>query len=156
VLLTNHFGSFPHNIQPPTVSDPDGSFSIEPKSSDDCLSSPDNQSTWAQVIRTTTSEWARSRDHRSPPRNVGGTPKNKWTPEEDILLISAVQELRTSNWPQIAARLHRRERRMDTLSLDVARSDWTPQEDAILLQKQAQLGNASAKMREFTAAIKSR
>jgi hypothetical protein len=135
------------------------SFTVGPKSTDNPAALPPKpkpkpSSDWAQVIRSTTSEWARSRPRVSAQRNIGGTPKKKWTAGEDALLLAAIRELGALNWSQVSVRVpgrsgkQCRERWLDKLSPDVARDDWSPDEDAALIRRQAELGNAWSKIRD--------
>jgi hypothetical protein len=78
------------------------SLTVEPKGAGNCDRAPP-PAQLAQVIRTATSEWARART--PTPRHVGGSPKRKWTPAEDALLVAALAELGSPAWAQIALRV---------------------------------------------------
>jgi hypothetical protein len=88
-------------------------------------------------------------------RNVGGTPKKKWSPDEDAALIAAVSDAGPAHWPHIAQRIpgrtgkQCRERWVDNLSPDLLRDDWSADEDMILIMRQSEFGNAWAKIRSF-------
>jgi hypothetical protein len=99
-------------------------------------------------------QWAR-RNPAAPRRNVGGTPKNKWTPEEDALLEQSVLELGQDAWRDVAGRIagrnskQCRERWMGHMDPAISREDWTPDEDMTLVTKQSQIGNQWAQIKQF-------
>jgi hypothetical protein len=119
------------------------------------------------MIRSHTSEWARARPRIPRPQTIGHIHKKKWTAEEDAMLTAAVDEFGVFEWPRVAAKVPKRtgkqcrERWIDKLSPDVLRGDWAPEEDSTLLAKEAELGHAWSKIREFlpgrsTGAVKNR
>jgi hypothetical protein len=113
------------------------------------------RSDWEQVVDDATTSWVQDRPHTTTLRNVGGAPKNKWTPDEDRRLQTAVSRLGTENWQRIASFIpgrsgkQCRERWIAHLSPDVTRDDWSPEEDLILVRKQAEFGNHWAKIKAF-------
>jgi hypothetical protein len=99
-------------------------------------------------------QW-RKMNYSSIRRNVGGTPKKKWTSEEDLILEQAVAELGVDNWRSVAARLSERnskqcrERWMGHMDPELSKGDWTPEEDIVLLSKQEAMGNQWAQIKTF-------
>jgi hypothetical protein len=88
-------------------------------------------------------------------RNVGGTPKNKWTPREDVILAQTVALLGTDNWRAIAAKVRGRngkqcrERWFGQMDPELSCQDWSPEEDLILISKQRQMGHQWAQIKQF-------
>lgn len=82
-------------------------------------------------------------EHNHTPRFT----KKSWTPEEDILLIKAVQKHGINNWYKVAEDVPRRsfkqcrERYQIKLDPTLKREPFTPDEDAIILEAQRRLGN---------------
>ena len=74
------------------------------------------------------------------------TPKIKFTPNEDILLLNAVQSLGIGDWHVIASRVpgrnarQCRERWNNYVNPSLIRSPWTTEEDKFLLEKYQELG----------------
>jgi hypothetical protein len=106
------------------------------------------------VIHARTSEWARDRPRVRIPRNVGGTPKNKWSPEDDARVVAAIHEVGLDSWSKVASLVpgrtgkQCRERWLDKLSPEVVKHDWCPEEDATIIAMQGELGNSWAKIRD--------
>jgi hypothetical protein len=111
-------------------------------------------SEWDSFLSSRISQW-HSPNHSIPRRNVGGTPKNKWTPEEDIRLEHAVAGLGSDNWRAVAANLtgrnskQCRERWMGHLDPELTRQNWTADEDLTLIRKQREVGNQWAQIKHF-------
>jgi hypothetical protein len=88
-------------------------------------------------------------------RNVGGTPKNKWTKEEDALLEKTVLEFGTDKWRAVASKIpgrtgkQCRERWLGHKSPDIVREEWSPQEDMTLIEKQMEFGHSWAAIKQF-------
>ena len=78
--------------------------------------------------------------------------KQKWTEEEDKLLIEAVKKYTTNNWPLIACSISGRtgkqcrERWINQLNPDLKKNDWNAQEDLLLINLQKVYGNSWAKI----------
>ena len=74
------------------------------------------------------------------------TPKIKFSPEEDLLLIDAVKILGTNAWHDIAKKVpgrnarQCRERWNNYLNPSLISTPWSPEEDIFLLQKRQDLG----------------
>lgn len=102
---------------------------------------------WEREVESVSAQWAKDRQRIVTPRNVGGTPKKRWTPEEDSLLAETVQKLGTENWKAVAAVItgrtgkQCRERYLGHISDNFVRHDWEPREDMILVEKQKEFGN---------------
>lgn len=83
------------------------------------------------------------------------TPKSKWTPEEDRILLEQIEKTGPSNWNNIALSLpgrngkQCRERWIGKLSPENTKSSWTTEEDIILLQCQRSMGNKWSKFGSF-------
>jgi hypothetical protein len=103
----------------------------------------------------------------STARNVGGSPKKKWTVIEDRALEAMVRHFGVENWARIAALIpgrtckQCRERWIGHVCPALTQVAWTAEEDGILVAKQAEFGNQWVKMKEFlpgrsTVAIKNR
>jgi hypothetical protein len=75
-------------------------------------------------------------------------PKSKFTPAEDIAVISYVREHGTADWPRIARLIPGRNARQckdrwcNFLSPDVVNGPWTDEEESLLCNKFAALGNS--------------
>lgn len=73
--------------------------------------------------------------------------RGQWTPEEDELLASLVQEFGLKKWALIADRVpgrigkQCRERWLNHLRKDVKKTPWTNEEDETLVQAQHMIGN---------------
>ncbi|CAN4081671.1 unnamed protein product [Withania somnifera] len=85
-----------------------------------------------------------------------GVKKGPWTPEEDILLVSYVQEYGPGNWRAIPTKtgLHRcskscRLRWTNYLRPGIKRGNFTDQEEKIIIQLQALLGNKWAAIASY-------
>jgi hypothetical protein len=113
-----------------------------------------SSSEWDQFLSSHINQWRR-REHSSTRRHVGGTPKKKWTADEDILLATAVAELGLDQWRLVAKRLDNRnskqcrERWMGHMDPELTKGDWTPEEDMTLLAKQSAMGNQWAQIKGF-------
>jgi hypothetical protein len=107
------------------------------------------------MIRSRASEWARFRERVPIVRNVGRTPKNKGSIEENAQLIAAIQEVGSSSWSRVATFIagrtgkQCRERWLDKLSPDLLKDDWSAEEDSILLAKQEELGHSWTEIGKF-------
>jgi hypothetical protein len=123
---------------------------------------------WQEYFDSFALEWARNRPRpaSSPPQSTG-IHKLKWTPEEDAILDSTVQDIGTLSWQNVAERVpgrsgkQCRERWLSHMAPDVSRDAWSPEEDAILLGKHNEFGRHWAKIRHSlpgrsTSAIKNR
>jgi hypothetical protein len=71
----------------------------------------------------------------------------KFTPDEDAELVRLVEQLGTTDWPQVAAQLGTRNARQcremykNYLDPGLRHGEWTPAEDALLLAKHAKHGS---------------
>lgn len=93
---------------------------------------------------------------RSPCCDKVGVKKGPWTPEEDIALVSYIQEHGPGNWRLIPARtgLLRcskscRLRWTNYLRPGIRRGNFTPYEDRIIIHLQALLGNRWAAIASY-------
>lgn len=83
------------------------------------------------------------------------TPKSKWSPEEDRILLAQIEKNGPSNWNNIALSLpgrngkQCRERWIGKLSPENNKSSWTTDEDLILLQCQRSMGNKWSKFGSY-------
>ena len=74
------------------------------------------------------------------------TPKIKFSPHEDMLLLHAVQSLGTGDWHIIASRVpgrnarQCRERWNNYVNPSLISAPWTPEEDRFLMEKYQELG----------------
>jgi hypothetical protein len=139
------------------------SFKVEPKNSASSFTSEDPspskiskfRSEWEQVVESASSQWLKDRPHIPIARNVGGTRKNKWTPIEDQMLDAAVVQFGQDNWRRVALLVpgrsskQCRERWMGHMAPDNTKEEWSAQEDMLLVEKQGQMGNQWAKIKEF-------
>lgn len=149
------------------------SFHSSPEESDvnrgDSLFYPESNESkdWDKCLGQATLRWSKGRHKHSVTRHIGGAKKNKWTPEEDTLLDSATKIYGTENWRRVATLVpgrsgkQCRERWLGHMSPDLVREDWLPEEDLVLLQKQQEVGNKWAKIKESlpgrsTTAVKNR
>jgi hypothetical protein len=113
------------------------------------------RSEWEQVVDNATFEWLKDRPHVSTPRNVGGTRKNKWTPIEDQILNSAVAQFGQDNWRRVAMLVpgrngkQCRERWFTQMAPDNSKEEWSAREDMLLVEKQSEMGNQWAKIKDF-------
>jgi myb proto-oncogene protein len=125
------------------------------------------RSEWEDYLSTSAGDWAKLRGLVSIARNVGGTPKSKWSPYEDHLLEETVRRVGADNWTRVAVCVpgrtgkQCRERWIGHVCPAVAQGAWTAEEDAILVAKQAEFGNQWVKLKPFlpgrsTIAIKNR
>ncbi|CAA7398296.1 unnamed protein product [Spirodela intermedia] len=85
---------------------------------------------------------------RPPCCDSAGIKKGPWTPEEDIILISYIQERGPGNWRSVPTNtgLMRcskscRLRWTNYLRPGIRRGNFTPQEEAVIIQLQGLLGN---------------
>jgi hypothetical protein len=129
------------------------SFTVDAKNEDG--PHPRIRSEWEDYLSSHTTEWVKLRGKIPIPRNVGGSRKNKWSPDEDQLLEDSVRRFGVYNWQKIALRIpgrtskQCRERWMGHVAPGIRSHDWTSEEDVILVAKQAECGNQWAKLREF-------
>ncbi|OHT09792.1 hypothetical protein TRFO_21141 [Tritrichomonas foetus] len=93
-----------------------------------------------QVIQNSISNGIQARPHRAHP-------KSKFTPEEDEILRTVVEECGQSDWVEIAKRMPNgrnarqcRDRWQNYLSPDVVNGPWTEDEEALLVQKYNEIG----------------
>lgn len=89
--------------------------------------------------------------------SLKGHKKNKWTPEEDVVLKSVVMKFGAKNWNHIASFLNGRtgkqcrERWLVCLDPSVNREEWTKEEDEHLIKLQKKYGNKWSRIiRYFT------
>ena len=81
------------------------------------------------------------------PQHTKGKGKEKFTPEEDQLLLKLIDELGDKDWKAISEKMPNRNRRQCRdrykyyLSPDVNRQPWTEEDDELLLKLYAQHGN---------------
>jgi hypothetical protein len=121
----------------------------------DTLHRPKPRSEWEDYLSSFASPWVKMRGRVSIPRNVGGSPKKKWTGEEDALLEKTVAEVGLDNWRNVAMRIpdrtgkQCRERWVGHMTPAISHQDWSPEEDVILVQQQAQFGNHWTKIKQF-------
>lgn len=96
-----------------------------------------------------------------------GTPKNKWTQDEDLVIISQVELHGLQNWSEIALVLpgrtgkQCRERWIFALCPELNKEKWTDDEDNTLIELQHQCGNRWSYISKYlpgrsTSAIKNR
>ncbi|KAJ4780389.1 MYB transcription factor [Rhynchospora pubera] len=93
---------------------------------------------------------------RSPCCDKVGVKKGPWTPEEDIILVSYIQEHGPGNWRSIPTNtgLMRcskscRLRWTNYLRLGIKRGNFTPREEGIIIHLQAMLGNKWAAIASY-------
>ncbi|XP_078437657.1 myb domain protein 60 isoform X2 [Wolffia australiana] len=93
---------------------------------------------------------------RPPCCEKAGIKKGPWTPEEDIILVSYVQEHGPGNWRSVPtnAGLMRcskscRLRWTNYLRPGIKRGNFTPQEEGLIIQLQALLGNRWAAIASY-------
>jgi hypothetical protein len=113
------------------------------------------RSEWEQRVESASSQWLKDRPHAPIPRNVGGTPKKKWTPFEDQILETAVAQFGLDAWRRVAMLVPERsskqcrERWLGHMAPDNRKEEWSAQEDMVLVEKQAQMGNMWAQIKAF-------
>jgi hypothetical protein len=80
--------------------------------------------------------------------------KNKWTTGEDYALEWAVAQFGEDSWRRVGILVPERtskqcrERWLAQLSPSLARDEWSANEDLVLVEKQRELGNQWAKVKE--------
>lgn len=83
------------------------------------------------------------------------SPREKFTEQEDALLVKLVESSEIRNWVKIAEQMNGRtarqcrERYDGYLAPHVIKRDWTEEEDKLLLQKYAELGSKWATIATF-------
>ncbi|KAH0791205.1 Myb-like DNA-binding domain containing protein [Histomonas meleagridis] len=101
---------------------------------------------WVSDYDSFTQAWTADWQKCSTRRNVGGTQKCKWTPEEDLILKNFV-ETHGTRWSLIQSFLPNRtgkqcrERWMNYFAPGLSKNDWTSEEDLFLLKRQSEVGN---------------
>jgi hypothetical protein len=119
-----------------------------------CPPNPKSRVQWEKFISSHLDEFASSQRSSARP-TVGGTPKNKWTPNEDAILEEAVTTLGTASWRAIADKIpgrtgkQCRERWIGQMDPKISHRDWSPEEDLFLIAKQRELGHQWAQIRQF-------
>jgi hypothetical protein len=109
---------------------------------------------WDDFLSSRIRPW-NTRPQSNARRNVGGTPKHKWTIEEDALLEQAVAQLGLENWRAVSANIagrnskQCRERWMGHHDPGLSRARWSAEEDLRLVTKQRELGNQWAEIKQF-------